>query len=49
MAVNKINKEKIINAAKKIVAEKKNTIAYSKKEISKKELNDRGVRLTLPL
>ena len=47
--VNKINKVHIIEAAKKMMAAKKDAIAYSKKEISKEELNDRGVKLTMPL
>lgn len=45
----KINKERIILAARKLIEAKKNIIAYSNNEISKKELNDRGVILTKPL
>jgi len=49
MENKKINKERIILAARKLIEAKKNIIAYSNNEISKKELNDRGVRLTKPL
>lgn len=49
MENKKINKERIILAAKELIEAKKNIIAYSNNEISKKELNDRGVRLTKPL
>lgn len=44
-----INKKQIVEAAKKMLADKKSIIAYSKGEISKKELNDRGVKLAMPL
>jgi thiazole synthase ThiGH ThiG subunit len=43
------NKNQIIEAARKIVAAKKDVIAYSNKEISKKQLNDRGTKLAMPL
>ena len=43
------NKERIIAAAKKMVENKKALIAYSKGEISKKELNERGIKLAMPL
>ena len=49
MTNQKINKEQIIAAVKKIIAAKKDVIAYSNKEISKKQLNDRGIRLAMPL
>ena len=40
MKPRKSNKEQIIEAAKKIIAAKRDVTAYSNKEISKKELND---------
>ncbi len=43
------HRDKILAAAKKLVADKKAIIAYSKGEITKKELNDRGVKLAMPL
>lgn len=49
MSLNKGNKEKIIQAAKKLVEDKKSILAYSKGEISKKELNERGIKLAMPL
>ena len=49
MKPQKSNKEQVIEAAKKIIAAKRDVIAYSNKEISKKELNDRGIKLAMPL
>ncbi|UII26539.1 hypothetical protein LVD15_25125 [Fulvivirga maritima] len=49
MKIQKSQKENIKEAAKKMTAAKKNIIAFSNKEISKKELNDRGIKLTMPL
>ena len=49
MNVDKDHKARIISAAKKLIADKKSIIVYSKGEISKKELDDRGVRLAMPL
>tara|TARA_R110001606_G_scaffold399265_1_gene583062 strand:- start:137432 stop:137596 length:165 start_codon:yes stop_codon:yes gene_type:complete len=45
----KAHKDKIIAAAKKLVEDKKSILAYSKGEISKEELNERGVKLAMPL
>lgn len=49
MSKNKIDKEAIIKAANKLVADKKAMLAYSDDKISKKELSERGVRLAMPL
>lgn len=49
MNTSKENRDRIIAAAKKMVENKKAVIAYSKGEISKKELNERGVKLAMPL
>lgn len=43
------NKKAVIEAAKKMLESKKNILAYSNREISKKELNERGVKLAMPL
>lgn len=43
------NHKKVIESAKKIIADKTDVIAYSNGKISKKQLNDRGVKLTMPL
>ncbi len=45
----KQNREKVISAAKKIVADKKAILDYSRGKISKKELSDRGVKLAMPI
>jgi len=42
-------KAKVIAAAKKMLADKKAVVAYSKGEISKKQLSDSGVKLDLPI
>lgn len=42
-------KVQVIKAAKEMIAAKRDMIAYSKKEISKKELDARKVKLALPL
>ena len=49
MPENKINRDKLKAAAKKLVEDKKALIAYSKGEISKEALREKGVKLTLPL
>ena len=49
MKNRKVHKEKVVEAAKNLVAAKKDVIAYSNKEISKTELNDKGTKLALPL
>ena len=49
MATKKVNKKNVVAAAKKMVESKKNIIAYSKGKISKKELNEKGVKLAMPL
>lgn len=48
--VAKNNKnEETIKAAKKMLDAKKDILAYSNGEISKTELNGRGVKLAMPL
>ncbi len=42
-------KEVIISEAKKMVEAKKLIMNYSNGKISKKELNDKGVHLSMPL
>lgn len=49
MSLNEENKEKIIQAAKKIMQDKKDIIAYTQGKITKKELDERGVKLAMPL
>jgi|GEM_PF-3345420 len=49
MSLNQNDKDKIIQAAKKIVQDKKAIIAYSQGKITKKELDERGVKLAMPL
>ena len=49
MKNKKLDKDRIVLAARKLIEAKKNMIAYSNNEISKKDLNDRGVKLTKPL
>ena len=49
MSISKEDKEKIIQAAKKLVQDKKDIIRYSKGELTKKQLNDKGIKLTMPL
>jgi hypothetical protein len=43
------NKNNVITAAKKIVSDKKAVIDYSNGKISKQDLRERGVKLTMPL
>ena len=49
MGLKKDDKEKIIQAAKKVMRDKKAIIAYTRGEITKKELDERGVKLAMPL
>ena len=49
MSKQRLNRDKIVAAAKKMVETKKAVIAYSNGEISKKELSDRGIKLAMPL
>jgi thiazole synthase ThiGH ThiG subunit len=49
MSLTKDDKEKIIQAAKKLVQDKKDILAYSNGEITKKQLDERGVKLAMPL
>ena len=49
MTSNKNHKEKIVAAAKKVIEHKKSMLAYSKGQISKKELDESGVKLSMPL
>lgn len=49
MSLKKDDKEKIIQAAKKVMQDKKVIIAYTQGKITKKELNERGVKLAMPL
>jgi hypothetical protein len=46
---DKQNKAKMISVAKKMVADKKAILDYSNGKISKKELRDRGIKLTMPI
>jgi len=46
---NKSNERAIIAAAKKLVQNKKAILAYSNGEVSKQELNAKGIKLSLPL
>lgn len=49
MGATRINKKAIVAAAKKMVADKKAILQYSKGQISKEELSERGVKLAMPL
>lgn len=49
MGLDKNDKEKIIQAAKKIVQDKKAIIAFSEGKITKKELDEKGIKLAMPL
>ena len=49
MSKQRLNRDQIVAAAKKMVETKKAVIAYSNGEISKKELSDRGIKLAMPL
>lgn len=49
MATRTEHKNHVVAAVKKLMADKKAAIAYSKGEISKQELDDRGVKLGMPL
>ncbi|MEQ8879086.1 MAG: hypothetical protein RLQ12_05615 [Cyclobacteriaceae bacterium] len=49
MSLKKDDKEKIIQAAKKVIQDKKVIIAYTQGKITKKELDERGVKLAMPL
>lgn len=44
-----INKEQIISSAKKFLEDKKLVSSYIKGEITKKELDERGIKFTMPL
>ena len=47
--MSEIDKEKIVEAAKKMVQDKKLIKEYSKGNITKEELEERGVELAMPL
>ena len=49
MSLSNNDKERIIQAAKKLVQDKRAMLAYSKGEITKQELNERGIKLAMPL
>jgi thiazole synthase ThiGH ThiG subunit len=49
MSKVKVDKEKVIAAAKKMVEDKKAVIAYSNGQLTKKELSEKGIKLAMPL
>lgn len=49
MSDKKTNRKAIISAAKKMIADKKAVLAYSDGNVSKKKLNEQGVKLVMPL
>lgn len=49
MSLSKTDKEKIIKAAKKLVQNKKDIIAYSQGKLTKKDLDEKGIKLAMPL
>jgi len=46
---HRANKNKIISSAKKLLEDKKLVTAYLRGEVTKKTLDDRGVKLEMPL
>jgi len=46
---NKANTNKIISSAKKLYEDKRLVSAYLRGEVTKKTLDDRGVKLAMPL